>query len=306
MAEPFIGSEAVANGDVVKSALRTRYNKLFRDVYIDPDAELTPLVRARAGWLWSRRRGIVAGLLASAAHGAEWVDAAAPLEIIHSNRNPLPGLRIHGDFIDDDEIAPIEGIPVTTPARTALDLACWYPTDRAVAAIDALMRATDLKLADIETLVQRYPARRGIRRARKALGLADAGAQSPKETWLRLLLVRAGLPRPQTQIPVFDDFGGAIAYLDLGWEDVKVAAEYDGDHHRSDRLQYDWDIKCGAPRWRDTRRKKGYAGMSSTPLSTTALSRDGATTLARKRPSSFHTLTRNVSPGKATPAKRAP
>ena len=243
MAEPFIGSEAVANGDVVKSALRTRYNKLFRDVYIDPDAELTPLVRARAGWLWSRRRGIVAGLSASAAHGAEWVDAAAPLEIIHSNRNPLPGLRIHGDFIDDDEIAPIEGIPVTTPARTALDLACWYPTDRAVAAIDALMRATDLKLADIETLVQRYPARRGIRRARKALGLADAGAQSPKETWLRLLLVRAGLPRPQTQIPVLDDFGGAIAYLDLGWEDVKVAAEYDGDHHRSDRLQYDWDIK---------------------------------------------------------------
>ena len=110
MAEPFIGSEAVANGDVVKSALRTRYNKLFRDVYIDPDAELTPLVRARSGWLWSRRRGIVAGLLASAAHGAEWVDAAAPLEIIHSNRNPLPGLRIHGDFIDDDEIEAAGGL----------------------------------------------------------------------------------------------------------------------------------------------------------------------------------------------------
>jgi hypothetical protein len=243
MAEPFIGSEAVASGDVVKSALRTRYIKLFRDVYIYPGAELTPIIRARAGWLWSRRRGIVAGLSASAVHGAEWVDATAPLEIIHSNRNPLPGLRIRGDLIEDDEIVTIDGLPVTTPARTALDLACWHPTDRAVAAIDALMRATAVKLADIETLVQRYPKRRGIRRAREALGLADAGAQSPKETWLRLLLIRAGLPRPQTQIPVRDEFGGLIAYLDMGWEDVKVAAEYDGEHHRNDRSQYNWDIK---------------------------------------------------------------
>ena len=211
MAEPFIGSEAVANGDVVKSALRTRHTKLFRDVYVRPGTELTPLIRARAGWLWSRRRGIVAGLPASALHGAQWVDAAAPLEIIHSNRNPLPGLRVRGDRIEDDEVALIDGIPVTTPARTALDFGCWYPMDEAVAAIDALTRAADLKVADVEMLAQRYPARRGIRRARTALRLADAGAQSPKETWLRPVLVRAQLPRPQTQIPVGDEFGDLIA-----------------------------------------------------------------------------------------------
>jgi very-short-patch-repair endonuclease len=243
MAEPFIGSEAVANGDVVKSALRTRHTKLFRDVYVRPGTELTPLIRARAGWLWSRRRAIVAGLSASALHGAQWVDAAAPLEIIHSNRNPLPGLRVRGDRIEDDEVALIDGIPVTTPARTALDLGCWYPTDEAVAAIDALMRAADLKVADVEMLAQRYPARRGIRPARTALRLADAGAQSPKETWLRLVLVRAQLPRPQTQIPVSDEFGDLIVYLDMGWEDVKVAVEYDGEQHRSDRWQYTWDIR---------------------------------------------------------------
>ena len=68
--------------------------------------------------------------------------------------------------------------------------------------------------------------------------LFDAGAQSPKETWLRLLLIQAGLPRPQTQIPVRDEFGEAIAYLDMGWEDMKVAVEYDGEQHRSDRRQY--------------------------------------------------------------------
>jgi hypothetical protein len=243
MEEPFIGSEAVASGALIKSVLRTQYIRLFRDVYVSPDTEITPQVRAHAGWLWSGRRGIIAGLSASALHGAKWLDCSAPLEIIHSNRNPLPGIRVRGDDIGEDEVGMIEGIPATIPARTVLDLGCWYPKSAAVAAIDALARATDLKMPDVELLVQRYPGRRGIRQARAALGLVDAGAQSPKETWLRLLLVEAGLPRPQTQIPVHDEFGEVIAYLDMGWEDVKVAVEYDGDQHRSDRRQYTWDIR---------------------------------------------------------------
>lgn len=243
MVEPFIGSEAVAKGTVVKSALRTRYRKLFPDVYVNPEAELTPLVRARAGWLWSRRRGIVAGLSASAVHGAEWVEVGAPLELLHYKRNPLPGVRVRGDRIEDDEIAVIDEIPVTTPARTALDLGCWYPTGESVAAIDDLMRATALTLVEMETLVERYPGRRGVQLARIAVRLADPGAQSPKETWLRLLLIRAGLPRPKTQIPVSDEFGDVTYYLDMGWEDVKIAAEYDGEQHRRDRWRYRWDIK---------------------------------------------------------------
>lgn len=243
MGVPFIGSEAVASGVLVKSALRTQYTRLFRDIYVSRDTELTPQLRAHAGWLWSCRRGIIAGLSASALHGAKWVDIAAPLEIIHSNRNRLPGIRVHGGDLGEDEVGAIEGIPLTTAARTALDLGCWYPETEAVAAIDSLARATDLKMLDVDILAQRYPGRRGIRQARMALSLVDAGAQSPKETWLRLLLIRAGIPRPQTQIPVRDEFGNAIAYLDMGWEDVKVAVEYDGEQHRGDRRQYTWDIR---------------------------------------------------------------
>jgi hypothetical protein len=67
--------------------------------------------------------------------------------------------------------------------------------------------------------------------------------QSPKESWLRVVLIEAGLPRPQTQIAVTNDFGSAFAYLDMGWEDVKVAVEYDGEQHRSDRRQYSWDVR---------------------------------------------------------------
>lgn len=243
MVEPFIGSEAVADGEVVKSALRTRYKRLFRDVYIHPGAELSAMTRARAGWLWSRRRGVIAGLSAAAVHGARWVDATAPLEILHSNRNPLPGLRIHSDRLESDEYALIDGVPVTTPARTAVDLGCWHPVNDAVAVIDDLLRATDCKVAECQLLADRYPGRRGMQSARAAIGLADAGAQSPKETWLRLLLIRAGLPRPQTQIPVSEEFGGVTYYLDMGWEDFMVAAEYDGEQHRRDRWQYTWDIR---------------------------------------------------------------
>jgi very-short-patch-repair endonuclease len=76
---------------------------------------------------------------------------------------------------------------------------------------------------------------------RTALALYDCGAQSPQETWLRLLIIDAGFPRPQTQIPVPGD-GRAKYYLDMGWADRKIAVEYDGDHHRTDRRQFNRDI----------------------------------------------------------------
>lgn len=243
MAEPFIGSEAVAAGVASHSQLRHRYTRVFRDVYVIAGTELTPILRARAAWLWSRRRGVIAGFSAAALHGSKWVDTSRPVDIIHDNRHPTPGLQIWGDRLTDDEIEMIAGVPATTPARTALDLACWYPLTTAVSALDALARATEFKPADVELLLARYRGRRGLERARVSLSLVDAGAQSPKETWLRLVLVQGGLPRPETQLPVYDEYGDVIAYLDMGWDDIKVAVEYDGEQHRTDRGQYTWDVR---------------------------------------------------------------
>ena len=113
----------------------------------------------------------------------------------------------------------------------------------AVAGIDSLARAVEIKRADVEMLAHKYAGRKGIMRARQAIELFDAGAQSPRESWLRIVLIQAGLPRPRTQIPVFDGFGDVVAYLDMGWEDVKVAVEYDGEQHRNDRRQYTWDVR---------------------------------------------------------------
>jgi hypothetical protein len=159
--EPFIAGEAVATGRLTRHMLRTRFVAIYPGVYIAKDADITAVIRAEAGWLWSRRRGVVAGFSASALHGAKWIDAARPGEIIHGNRHSPSRLRTWTDSITEDEIDSIDGIRVTTPARTALDLAHRYPFDEAVTAIDSLARATDLKPADIELLARRYPAAGG-------------------------------------------------------------------------------------------------------------------------------------------------
>jgi very-short-patch-repair endonuclease len=241
--EPFIGKEAVATGQLTPHLLRTRFVAIYPGVYVAKDAVINPVTRAEACFLWSRRRGVVAGFSAAALHGAKWISAARPGEIIHGNRHPPSRVRTWADGIAEDEIEEICGIRVTTPPRTALDIACRYRVDEAVAAIDSLARATGLKPPDVELLAQRYAGRRGINRARTTLDLIDSGAESPRETWLRLVLTRAGMPRPQTQIAVHDKFGQLIACLDMGWQDIMVAVEYEGDHHRTDRRQFNKDIR---------------------------------------------------------------
>jgi len=243
MSDPILGSEALAAHHLSRYELRSRYVAMHHDVYVPRDAEPTPVLKAKACWLRSRRRGVLAGFSASALHGAKWIDPALPAAIIDTNRRPTDGVQVWEQRIDDDEIVVIGDMRVTTPARTALDLARRYPLGDAVAAVDALAHATDLKLADVELLVDRYKGGRGITAARTALALVDGGAQSPKETWLRLLLVSAGIPGPQTQIAVRNEWGWVEAYLDMGWEETKVAVEYDGDQHRSSRAQYVRDIR---------------------------------------------------------------
>lgn len=135
------------------------------------------------------------------------------------------------DAIDDDEICRIGDIRLTNPARTAVDLACRLPEDAAVAAIDALARAARLKVPDIELAAGRHSGRRGIKQARASIALVDPGAESPQETWLRLLVIRAGYPPPQTQYPIYNEYGALIGEVDNAWPELKIAIEYEGLHH---------------------------------------------------------------------------
>lgn len=121
---------------------------------------------------------------------------------------------------------------MTTSERTAFDLGRLIEGDAAVAHLDALGNATRFQRDDVLDVAGRHRGSPGVPRLQAALELSDAGAQSPRETWLRLLLVRAGFPRPRTQIPICDEFGEPRYYLDMGWDDVMIAVEYDGELHR--------------------------------------------------------------------------
>lgn len=91
--------------------------------------------------------------------------------------------------------------------------------------------------------MQRHPGSPGLRRLETALELVDAGAQSPRESYLRLLLIEAGFPRPQTQIPVLGADGIPVARIDVGWKEYLVGVEYEGDQHQTDRRRYVYDIQ---------------------------------------------------------------
>jgi hypothetical protein len=201
-----------------------------------------PSLRQRTvgAWLWSGRRGIIAGRAAAALHGAQWIDATTPIELIAPATRPPRGIITRDELIHADELIPIDGMVVTTPARTAFDLARHLPRDLAVRHLDALSRATGVGAVEALALGDRYRRAHGRRRCAVALDLMDGGAQSPKETWLRLLVIDEGFPRPRTQIHVTD--GTSDAFLDMGWDDPMIGLDYDGELHQSNRPRFVHDI----------------------------------------------------------------
>ena len=240
---PFVGSEALASGLVKKHQLRAHFRAVFPDVYVPTNAVLTMHQRAKAAWLYSHREGVIAGLTASALHGAKWVDDDLPIELIWSNARRPRGLRTYDMRLHSTEFVDLGGMRITTVERTAFDVARRGRLDDAIARLDALGVATGFKADDVLAVGERHRGARGLRQLRTALDLYDRGAASPKETWLRLLLIRAGYPRPQTQIPVVSADGCRQYYLDMGWEDLMLAVEYDGEQHRVDPIQFAYDIQ---------------------------------------------------------------
>lgn len=240
---PFIGSEELASGSLSRHQLRAAYRPVFPNVYVPIHAELSLELRIRAAWLWSGRTAIIGGAAAAALHGAQWIPDNVPVELIYTNTHPPDGVLTRRDTLCAGETQIRDGLAVTTPGRTAFDIGRRGAVRSAVVRLDALARATGFKVDDVLGVAAAHPRSPGLRRLEAAIDLFDPGAQSPRESYLRLLLIDAGLPRPQTQIPVLGADGLPFAYLDLGWEESLVAVEYDGDHHRIDRRQFTKDVR---------------------------------------------------------------
>ena len=240
MREIFIGSERLATGSLSRGQLRWGYVALFPDVYVPKTAAPSLSCRISGAWLWAGGHGVIAGRAAAALHGALWVDPSTPIELIGRRTRSPDGIVVRNERIDPAEIVTIDGMSVTSSMRTAFDLARHQTRDLAVRHLDDLARATGLRAGDVLELASTYPRARGLRRAEEALDLMDAGGQSPRETWLRLLYLDAGFPRPRTQIRVTDGVNTAI--LDMGWDEPMIGADYDGDRHLKDRKRYVHDI----------------------------------------------------------------
>jgi hypothetical protein len=214
MGEIFLGREALGDG-LKRHELRRWYRPIFRGVYMPKLATPSLYDKAVGAWLTSGRTGVIAGVAASALHGARWVDDTESIELLVEERRRQPGLIPRMDRIAADEVTSVADLPVTTPARTAFDLGRYQKRAVAIGRLDALMRAAPFRKREVSTLMQRYGPVRGLRQLRELLPLVDDGAESLKESWLRLLLIDNGFPIPETQIPVFDG-GVPFAYLDMG------------------------------------------------------------------------------------------
>ncbi|UMB67540.1 endonuclease domain-containing protein [Mycobacterium paraterrae] len=234
MASPFVGTDALRAGTLTEHELRLSCTRVYRNVYLRRGTELSAEGRARAAWLWSGGHAVIAGNSAAALLGAKWVDASAPAELICGRKRPPPLIITRNETLLAAEIIAVANVPVTSPARTAFDLGRRPGLETAVIRIDALARATGVTAAEALAVAELHRGVRGLRQLRQVLPLVDAGAESPQESRTRLLMVAAGLPRPQTQIEVVTDWGGVLARIDMGWPEVKVGIEYDGAQHWTD------------------------------------------------------------------------
>jgi hypothetical protein len=214
------------------------YRRLAHGVYDRADAPLTHERRIRA-WREAISPGaVLGGWSAALALGVGWVDTPDDVEVVFDPDRripPRPGLRIRGDLLLPGETVMTHHGLATSGPRTAFDLGRRGSLESAVAAVDAVLRASRCVVAELRAVEAMHPGVRGVRMLRQAIDLADPRSESPPESRLRVRLVTSGLPSPTPQWEVHDEHGVFVARLDLAWPTARVAVEYDGDHHRERR-----------------------------------------------------------------------
>jgi very-short-patch-repair endonuclease len=158
-------------------------------------------------------------------------EAPAEITVPGGGRRQHPGLIVHRDELAPGEIGRLGELRITAPLRTGWDLARRGELVRAVVAVDALARVGRFTPDLLLNFARHYPRARGAELLPEVLALADRRSGSPMETRLRLLLIGAGLPRPQVQWVVQDEAARRAVWLDLAYPDHMLGIEYEGDEH---------------------------------------------------------------------------
>jgi hypothetical protein len=227
LTRPFRGTAAVRAGLLTPAVLRgPRFRRLYPDIYVPANRELTLMLRSLAAFLHVGEHGVLVRYSAAELWNASCGGKDAPAEVTlpGSERRSRPDLIVHRFRPDPDEITRRRGCLVTTAERAAYDLARQDDLTEAVVAVDTLShkRFDPAVLFDIAA---RHAGDRHIRRLPRVLALADARSDSPMESRIRLAIVRYGLPLPVLQHPV------GPYKLDLAYPELKLAIEYDGREH---------------------------------------------------------------------------
>lgn len=186
------------------------------------------------------------------------LECVVPLSAARPDR---PGVNAYISTLRPEDVAVVGGVPVTTPTRTALDLARYRPRFVGLGAVDALTHADLTTVAELETATGDLRGHRFIRRAREVIDLCEPATESPPESWCRLRLVEAGLPRPTVQISLRDDDGREVYRLDMGFLEEQVGVEYDGEEHH---FRHVADREHDARRRSDIRRRFGWPVVAAT------------------------------------------
>ena len=138
------------------------------------------------------------------------------------------------------DLTHVAGVRITTPLRTAWDLARLSHRDRAIGALDALLRLGSFTRGELVAGVERFKGMRGVIQLRALAPLADARSESPGESTLRLRwLDLTSLPPPTPQVPI--TVGDIEVYrVDLGVPELRYGCEYDGEEfHGEQHEQHD-------------------------------------------------------------------
>jgi hypothetical protein len=250
---PFTAAQATAAGvtrAVLRRLVRDHYvRRMLKGVFVAAQVPDSLMLRAQALQLVVPENAVV----------CDWTAVWLYTGVLPPNQHlevppvslflPRGKGRLRNDLCSSGErsFAPgdlrtVEGLTVTAPIRTAWDIGRLVHRDLAIGAIDALLRMGDFSLDELLDGVERFRKQRGVVQLRALAPLADPRSQSTSESALRLRWRDLpSLPPPEPQVPIVDDHGREVFYLDLGVRDLRFAVEYDGEEFHSSDEDVDHD-----------------------------------------------------------------
>lgn len=234
----------------LRSAIKARrVVRLLHGVYLCSDVVPSTRIKLRAAALVISPHAVVCDRTAAwiwgvPCHDHRELDSVPPVETyVLRGHVPTDRPEVAGgtrDLMPCDWVE-VEGVRVTTPLRTAMDLGCSMVRRRALAVMDGLMRRHAFTVVDMRRLLPRYFRRRGVVQLRELVPLVDGRAESPRESWTRLEIIDHGLPAPEPQWWIHVD--GVPTYrLDLAYPHARIAVEYDGAEFHSSLADRERDL----------------------------------------------------------------